>query len=87
MSKESFLDSKEWLILSQEIRNKITEVCANALNEDTFDKVRYDSGYVAALRDMLDLPNKILHDEGEKKSDEPSGTLHIAERPRTSFRG
>lgn len=90
--KRAFVESVGWQKIVLDISEQITiKSIAGVTESKTFEELRYTAGYVAALRDVLDLPNTLLKDddEEEKATKEEKGVLRLANSPRarTNFLG
>jgi len=95
--KHDFLKSFDWQKIAATISEQITiKSVAGVTESKTFDELRYTAGYVAALQDVLRLPDQILADDDEEKtvSEEEKDVLRLngsphepSNRALTNFRG
>ncbi len=95
--KHDFLKSLDWQKIASTISEQITiKSVAGVTEAKTFDELRYTAGYVAALQDVLRLPDLILTDDDEDKviSKEERDVLRLngsphepSNRALTNFRG
>ena len=95
--KHDFLNSSDWQKIASRISEQITVKSITGVTESkTYDELRYTAGYVAALQDVLRLPDLILVDDDEDRaiSKEEKDVLRLNGSPHgtpnralTNFRG